>query len=290
MVKQNETHRFTILEKEMLSPGVKRYVVSVGPIARKRQAGQFVIIRVHEEGERIPLTIVDANPKRETVTLVVQEVGRTTKEMGLLRVGDNLMDVVGPLGNPTPIEYFGHVVCIGGGVGTAVVYPIAKALKEAGNHVTCIIGARTQDLIILEEELTAICDDVITSTDDGSYGIHGLVTDVLQKLINDGQSINVVYAVGPLPMMAAVSDLTKPYGIRTFVSLNPIMVDGTGMCGGCRVRVGGKTKFACVDGPEFDGHQVDFRELHRRQKMYIPQERESLKKFEEEHTCRLETL
>jgi len=250
-------------------------------IARKRKAGQFVILKVNEQGERIPLTIVDSDGENGTITIIFQIVGKTTALMAALNIGDDIQDVQGPLGNPTEIENFGHVVCIGGGVGVGVIYPITKALKEAGNRVTSIIGARTQSLIILEEEMKAASNELIVTTDDGSYGVHGFVSNVLQKIIDGGEKIDRVYAIGPVPMMKAIANLTRPYGIKTIVSLNAIMVDATGMCGACRVSVGGKTKFTCVDGPEFDGHQVDFDLLTNRLRMYCEQEGQSY----ERHRC-----
>jgi ferredoxin/flavodoxin---NADP+ reductase len=271
----------SIVSKENLSDSVVRMDILAPEIARKRKAGQFVILKVNEQGERIPLTIVDSNEEKGTITIIFQIVGKTTALMAALNAGDDIQDVQGPLGNPTEIENFGHVVCIGGGVGVGVIYPITKALKEAGNRVTSIIGARTQSLIILEEEMKAASNELIVTTDDGSYGVHGFVSNVLQKIIDNGEKIDRVYAIGPVPMMKAIANLTRPYGIKTIVSLNAIMVDATGMCGACRVSVGGKTKFTCVDGPEFDGHQVDFDLLTNRLRMYCEQEGQSY----ERHRC-----
>ena len=271
-----------IVLKKMLSPEIKLYKIRSPLIAKKRKAGQFVVVRLDQKGERFPLTIADSDPREGTITLVVQEVGMTTKKMGLLKEGDVLWDVVGPLGKPTEIEKFGTVVCVGGGVGNAVVYPIAKAMKAAGNRVISIIGARTKGLLILEEENRAVSDEIYVTTDDGSYGKHGFVTDELAGLLKDGLQVDLVVAIGPAIMMKAVCDLTKSHNIRTIVSLNSIMVDGTGMCGACRVEVGGKTKFACVDGPEFDGHQVDFDLLVTRLRMYLPEEKRAMEAFEEE--------
>ena len=279
-----------IVEKNVLSPNVTFFRVEAPLIARKREAGQFIILRIRENGERIPLTIMDANLEEGTISIVVQAVGATTIELCTLEVGDDIRDVVGPLGEPTPIEKAGSAVCIGGGVGTAVAYPIAKALKEKGNKVSAIIGGRTKDLVILENELNAICDQVVPCTDDGSHGIHGFVTDALQQMIDRKEKIDVIFAIGPLPMMSAVAELTRPLKIKTMVSLNPIMVDGTGMCGGCRVTVGKETKFTCVDGPEFDGHLVDFAELKKRQQSYIPQEKKALEQYEKLHNCKLEMV
>jgi ferredoxin--NADP+ reductase len=261
-----------IVSKEEIAPNTYRYQVRHPKIAKKRKAGQFVILRVHEGGERVPLTIVDSDPDEGTVTLIFQAVGHSTGELARLEVGDRLLDLAGPLGRPTHIENFGTACVMGGGYGTAPVLPIAAALKEAGNELIGIIGARTRELVILEQELGEICSRLEVATDDGSYGHHGFVTDVLQKLLDEGVHLDFVLAVGPTPMMKAVSNLTRERGIKTMVSLNPIMVDGTGMCGGCRVEVGGETKFACVDGPEFDGHLVNFDLLMKRQATYKPQE------------------
>jgi len=264
---------FPILHKEILAPTITKLIIGAPFIARKRKAGNFVIVRVIETGERIPLTIVDGDPQRGTITLIVQGVGKTTKLLLSKDVGDVLVDVVGPLGIPTPIEYHGAVACVGGGVGTAELYPIAQALKSAGNAVYSIIGARTKDLLILENEMAEFSNGLFVTTDDGSYRRKGFVTDQLKELLDSLLGIEAVYAIGPLPMMKAVAALTKKYGVKTIVSLNAIMVDGTGMCGGCRVTVGGEMKFACVDGPEFDGHHVDFDELIMRNRTYVDLER-----------------
>lgn len=258
---------FRILEVTSLGPTIRRYVVEAPLVARKRQAGHFVIVRVAENGERIPLTIVEGDPDRGTITLVVQAVGKTTRQMATLRAGDALPDLLGPLGNSTPIARHGAVACVGGGVGTAELLPIARALRAAGNIVHSVIGARSRDLLILQREMSRCSDSLAVTTDDGSCGRMGLVTGPLQELI-DGGRVDAVYAIGPLPMMRAVADLTRGPRIRTWASLNALMVDGTGMCGGCRVTVGGEMKFACVDGPEFDAHEVDFDELIRRSRMY----------------------
>jgi ferredoxin--NADP+ reductase len=268
-----------ILRKQTLAPGIKRFEVVAPEIAKRRKAGQFVILRVHEEGERIPITIADADPARGTITLIVQEVGMTTRIFGEKEAGDFLPDVCGPLGDPTHIKNFGHCVCLAGGVGVAEIYPVVEALGAAGNQVTAIIGARSQNLLILEEEMRRIAQQLFVTTDDGTYGIHGLVTKPLVEMLNNGQHIDRVFCIGPVPMMRAVAEVTRPYKISTFVSLNPIMVDGTGMCGGCRVTIGGKVKFACVDGPDFDAHQVDFDELVRRQQMYRNEEKEALEQY-----------
>jgi ferredoxin--NADP+ reductase len=287
---------FEIKAAELLAPDIKRFCIAAPRIARKRLAGQFVIVRIHEHGERIPLTIADADPVAGTITLVVQGVGKTTRLLNLLGAGDALLDVVGPLGEPSVIRHFGTVVVIGGGVGTAIALPTAVALKQAGNHVVGILGARTKQLVILESELRAASNELFVMTDDGSYGQHGLVTDKLQSLIDRGQTLDRVLAIGPIPMMQAVAELTRPWRIPTIVSLNPIMVDGTGMCGGCRVIVGGESKFACVDGPEFDAHAVDFTILKQRNALYRQQEQAALGRFQrdaqpdldEVPRCRLE--
>ncbi|HEY3396607.1 MAG TPA: sulfide/dihydroorotate dehydrogenase-like FAD/NAD-binding protein [Armatimonadota bacterium] len=263
-----------IVSKEEIAPATYRYVIAHPKIARKRKAGQFVILRTHEGGERVPLTIVDSDPEAGTVTLIFQAVGHSTRELAELGVGDRLLDLAGPLGQPTHIENFGKVCVIGGGYGTAPVLPIAAALAAAGNEMHGIIGARSKDLVILEKELSAICPDLRVATDDGSYGHHGFVTDVLAQLLTE-TTLDFVLAVGPTPMMRAVSNLTREHGIRTMVSLNPLMIDGTGMCGGCRVEVDGQTKFACVDGPEFDGHLVNFDLLMKRQATYRSHEAEA---------------
>ena len=269
-----------ILEKEFVSPQVFRMVVDAPDIARKRKAGQFIILRTCDAGERIPLTIADADAEKGTIELIVQIVGKSTTELSKLEAGDELCDFVGPLGRPTHIELFGTVVIIGGGVGIAPSHPIAQAMKAAGNNVISILGGRSKDLVIMEEKMTACSDRVLITTDDGSYGEKGLVTDALQKLIDEEVKIDMVVAVGPPIMMKFVALLTKKYDIPTLVSLNTIMVDGTGMCGACRVTVGDGTKFVCVDGPEFDGHKVDFDEMMKRQRMYEVQEKESMDRYE----------
>jgi ferredoxin--NADP+ reductase len=270
-----------ILEKEFITPEVFRMTVESPDIAAKRKAGQFVILRVCDAGERIPLTIADADAEKGTLELVVQVVGKSTKMLSELEVGDVICDLVGPLGRPTHIELFGTVVIVGGGVGIAPSHPIAQAMKAAGNNVVSILGGRTKDLVIMEEKMSACSDRIVITTDDGSYGTKGLVTDALQKLIDEGLKIDLVVAVGPPIMMKFVSLLTKKYDIPTLVSLNTIMVDGTGMCGACRVTIGEDTKFVCVDGPEFDGHLVDFDEMMKRQRMYEVQEKQSY----ESHTA-----
>ncbi len=267
---------YKILVKKDLAPNVKLFEMDAPLIARKAQPGQFVILRIDEDGERIPLTIADFDRQKGTITLIFQEVGATTKEMGLLNEGDSLLDLVGPLGKETHIENFGTVVCVGGGIGIAPVYPIARGMKQAGNKVISIIGARSKDILIYEQEMAAVSDELYITTDDGSKGHKGFVTDVLNDLIKKGVKIDLVMAIGPVVMMRSVAEATRPHGIHTVVSLNPIMVDGTGMCGGCRVAVGDETKFACVDGPEFDAHKVDFNALVARQKMYLDHEKRHL--------------
>lgn len=262
----------TILEANFIAPEVKKFQIYAPTIAKKRKPGQFVIIRTSDKGERIPLTIVDSDETAGSITLIVQGVGKSTHEINQLEQGDVIKDLVGPLGKPSEIDYFGHVVVIGGGVGTAVSFPQAKALKDAGNHVTAIVGARTKDLVILEDDLHQIADQVLVCTDDGSYCSMGFVTDQLQNLIDANTKIDYVLAVGPLPMMRAVAEMTRPHGIKTVVSLNSIMVDGTGMCGGCRVVIDNKVQFACVDGPEFDAHLVDFQNLMNRNRAYVHEE------------------
>ncbi|MBI4656013.1 MAG: sulfide/dihydroorotate dehydrogenase-like FAD/NAD-binding protein [Elusimicrobia bacterium] len=257
-----------IVYAKSLSKDVKLFEITNPYIAQKGLPGQFVVIRHREEGERIPLTIADIDRTKGTITIIFQEVGKTTKDLGKLKEGDFLLDILGPLGVPTEIEKCGTVVCIGGGVGAAVIYPIAKALKSAENKVIAIIGARTKELVILENKFKEITDELYITTDDGSYGRKGFVSDELKRLINEGNKIDRIWAIGPVIMMKVISDLTKPYGIKTTVSLNPIMIDGTGMCGGCRVQIGTETKFACVDGPEFDGHAVDFDLLMKRLSTY----------------------
>ncbi|MFA4915408.1 MAG: sulfide/dihydroorotate dehydrogenase-like FAD/NAD-binding protein [Syntrophales bacterium] len=272
-----------IVERIDLSEGVVKMVIEATAIAEKRMAGQFIVLRIDEKGERIPLTIVDSDTGRGAITIVFQVVGKTTAALAALEAGDYIADIQGPLGNPTEIENFGHVVCIGGGVGVGVIYPIAVALKRSGNKVTSIIGARTKELLILEEEMKNASNKLLVATDDGSYGFHGFVSAVLQDLIDAKERIDRVFAIGPVPMMRVICGVTRPYGIKTIVSLNPIMVDATGMCGACRVSVGGQTKFACVDGPEFDGHDVDFDLLMSRLRMYSTQEKESMEKYRCEH-------
>lgn len=269
-----------ILAKRELAPQVKLFKIHAPDIAEKAKPGQFVILRVDEKGERIPLTLVDWKNNEGAITLIFQEVGVSTRKLGQLEVEDEILNVVGPLGTPSDIKHYGSVAVACGGVGTAAAYPIAKAFKETGNKVISILGARTKELLILEDEMKETSHELYISTDDGSKGYKGFVSDVLKALIEKGYHFDVVYAVGPPLMMRATSEVTRPYAIKTIVSLNPIMVDGMGMCGACRVTVSGRTKFACVDGPEFDGHQVDFNELIKRLRMYQPEEKTALQFYE----------
>jgi len=256
-----------VLEARALAPDVVYFRIEAPKIARRRRAGQFVIVRVEADGERIPLTIADADPDEGWIALAVQAVGHTTTVMNRLEAGDSLVDLVGPLGEPSEVELFGTVAVIGGGLGTAIAYPVAKALADVGNDVVSIIGGRSKDYVIFESEMSACSDEIHACTDDGSHGFHGLVTTKLEEMMGH-RKIDRVVCAGPIPMMRAVAETTRPHGITTIASLNPIMVDGTGMCGGCRVSVGGESKFACVDGPEFDAHQVDFELLRRRNMAY----------------------
>jgi ferredoxin--NADP+ reductase len=278
---------FRVIDARQLASDVKWFRIEAPLVAKHRHPGQFVIVRLEETGERIPLTIAHADREAGTIELIVKAIGKTTIAMCEKNAGDSIADVMGPLGRPTDIEEVGHAVVVGGGVGTAVIYPLAQALREAGNYVSAITGGRTRDLVVLEEELAKVADVVYATTDDGSHGFKGTVADKLAEMLKDTERpIGAVYAAGPVPMMRAIADLTRPARIKTIVSLNPIMVDGTGMCGGCRVSVGEETQFACVDGPEFDGHQVDFSELADRLTAYRPQEREALERSR--HECRIE--
>lgn len=276
---------YKILSATFIAPNIKRFTIEAPKIAHKRKAGQFVIIRIDDFGERIPLTIADSDSEKGTIDIIVQGIGKTTNELNSLQTGNYLKDVVGPLGKASHIENYGTAVSIGGGVGTAIAYPTAVALKQAGNHTISIIGGRTKEFIILEDEMKKVCDEVFVTTDDGSYGKHGFVTNQLKELINS-RKIDFVLAIGPIPMMKAVADVTREKGIQTVVSLNPIMVDGTGMCGGCRATVDNKTVFVCVDGPEFDAHKVDFKTLMTRNQSYLMEEKVSI----EGHECNLNKL
>lgn len=274
---------FTIRKKECLSSGIYRYEIEAPRLARKTQPGQFVILRTDGRGERIPLTVADFDQDKGNITLIFQVVGASTKLLARMEEGDALLDLVGPLGQPSHIAAgIGTVVCVGGGIGIAPVYPIARGMQEAGNRVTSILGAKSRDILIMEEEMRAVSDEVLVTTNDGSYGIEGFVTTALTQLFERGEKIGLIYAIGPVVMMENVVETARPWGVKTIVSLNPVMVDGTGMCGGCRVEVGGKTKFACVDGPEFDGAVVDFAQLSARQGMYREMEAAA-----RAHVCRI---
>lgn len=273
-----------ILEKRQLlaSPDVSYYRIDAPLIARKGQPGQFVIIRVHDKGERIPLSLADIDAERGTISLIVMAVGKTTTELSTLGVGDDILDLCGPLGQPTHIGKYGRTILVGGGFGVAPLYPIARALKAAGNEVIAVMGARSKDLLLYEDEMNSVCDKVLVTTNDGSKGMQGLVTDALTKELQE-KGADMVMAVGPAIMMKVVSETTRPFGVKTIVSLNPIMIDGTGMCGGCRVHVGGEVRFACTDGPDFDGHQVDWDLLMSRQKMFTDKEKESFESWKARH-------
>ena len=273
---------YRIVTKQILGPVTKLYVIEEPEVARKAQAGQFIILRVSDKGERIPLTIADYDRSAGMITIVVQEIGKSTKELGRMNAGDELASVTGPLGRPTEIENYGTVVLVGGGLGIAPIYPICRSLRAAGNHVIGIIGARTKDLLFWEDEMRSVTDELIVGTDDGSYGRKALVTVPLKELLDSGRKIDRIWAIGPAIMMKFTALTSQPYGVMTIVSLNSIMVDGTGMCGACRVSVGGKTRFACVDGPEFDGHQVDWNLLLSRQRIYLDLEKTALEAYERE--------
>jgi len=277
---------FKIVRKKELNSAVTLMEIEAPFVAKKAKAGQFIIFRIDEQGERVPLTIAGYDREKGTVTIIFQKVGFATKALGNLNEGDYIRDFVGPLGKPTPVEGKKKVCVVGGGVGCAIALPSAAGFKAAGADVTVIVGFRSKDIVILEEEFKAVSDRLIMMTDDGTYGRHGLVTQPLQELLEAGEQFDEVLAIGPVPMMKFVCKTTEPFGIHTSVSLNPIMVDGTGMCGGCRVTVGGETKFACVDGPEFDGHKVDFAELMSRNSIYRGREAE----VDEKHTCRMDAM
>jgi len=270
---------YEILFKQDLTPVTKLYEILAPDVARKAQAGQFVIIRIHEEGERIPLTIADFDREKGNITMVFQEVGKSTVHLGTLKEGDKLANLIGPLGNSTEIKGHKKVLCVGGGIGIAPIFPIVRGFKEAGAEVISIIGARTKELLIFEQRMKEVSDRLIITTDDGSYGHHGFVTDVLKQILDERDDVALVVGIGPVPMMKFLCKMTKEYDVKTVVSLNPIMVDATGMCGACRVSVGGRTRFCCVEGPEFDGHQVDFDELVKRQRAYLTEEKTSMDRF-----------
>ncbi|MBC7236302.1 MAG: sulfide/dihydroorotate dehydrogenase-like FAD/NAD-binding protein [Chloroflexi bacterium] len=272
---------YRIVKKEVLAPVSKLLVIEAPDVARKAQAGQFVIVRAHEKGERIPLTIADFDREAGTITIVVQEVGKTSTYLGHMEEGDHLASFTGPLGTPTEIEKYGTVVLVGGGLGIAPIYPICRELRQVGNHVIGIIGARNKDLLFWEDKMRTVTDELIVCTDDGSYARKALVTVPLKELLDQGRKIDRVWGIGPAIMMKFVSLTTQPYGVKTIVSLNSIMVDGTGMCGACRVSVGGRTRFACVDGPEFDGHEVDWDLLLSRLRIYQDLEQIAMQKYRE---------
>jgi len=271
--------KYTITRKEALNAEDFLIEVEAPLVAKKFKAGQFLILRIHDKGERIPLTTTDCDPEKGLVRMIIKAVGKTTSELGRLGKGDSVSDIVGPLGNPSEIKKFGTVVCIGGGTGIACLYPIIKALKAAGNHVVAIIGARTKDKLVWEDEIKTICDDLIVTTDDGSYGRKGVVTEPLEEILKN-KTVDRVIAIGPMIMMKFVAKTTESYGVKTVVSLNTIMIDGTGMCGGCRVFIGGEMKFTCIDGPEFDGHKVNFDELMNRLDMFKEKEKQAMEYYE----------
>jgi ferredoxin/flavodoxin---NADP+ reductase len=282
-----------LIKKEQLTEDIVKFDIEAPIIAEKARAGQFVIIRTHEEGERIPLTIADSDPGKGTISIVVLRAGRTTCYLMNMAQGDNILDVVGPLGRETEIENFGKVIVVGGGVGIAPILPITRSMKYTGNYVVSIIGAKNSQSLILKEDISAASDESYVCTDDGSEGFHGFVSGFLSDYITDGENsknfkkIERVIAIGPVLMMRAVSEVTRKYNIKTIVSLNSIMVDGTGMCGACRVEVNKETRFACVDGPEFDGHEVNFELLISRHKIYLGEEKESMDQYLIDHECKL---
>ncbi len=277
---------YEILEKKILCPQIKEIVLDTPAIAQKAQAGQFIVIRIDEKGERIPLTVADYDREKGTMTVIFQEAGKTTQQLGALNKGDFIMDVAGPMGIPSSMEKVGTVVCVGGGVGSAALYILLKAFKKAGNKTVAIIGAKTKEFLFWEEKIRSVSSQMFVTTDDGSYGRKGFVTEELESFIKN-EKCDLIFAVGPMVMMNAVCRVSEPYKIKTIVSLNSIMVDATGMCGACRVEVGGETKFACVDGPDFDGHKVNFQLLLQRQKMYLTEEKTILEmgKTNEEREC-----
>lgn len=290
---------YKVIMHESIATDVHRMVIEAPLIAKKRLAGQFIMLRIDEHGERIPLTIADANIEAGTITLIYQSVGKTTHQLATKEVGSFILDVAGPLGKPTHIENYGTCICVGGGIGKAPLFPIAEALKKAGNEVISIVGARGKDLLILEDELALVSDELIVCTDDGSHGRKALVTEPLKEILESGRKVDLVVAIGPGVMMKFVAKTTEPFGIKTMVSLNSIMIDGTGMCGGCRVTIGGETLFTCVDGPEFDGHLVDWDQMIKRMEAYKGAECASMERWEHrreqdmearrERLCRLES-
>jgi len=273
---------YEIIDKKELTPGIHLLEINAPMIAKNAKAGQFVMLMINDVGERIPLTMADWNAEKGTITIIALEVGKTTMNLGKMKKGDKLRSVVGPLGLETEGRKYGTVVCIGGGIGIALMYPVVRALKQAGNKVISIMGAKTAETLILEDEIAAHSDELFICTDDGTKGHHGFVSDILKQQLDESKQVDMVYAVGPIIMMKVITDITRPYEIETIVSLNPIMVDGTGMCGSCRVSVDGKMKFACVDGPEFDGHKVDFQLLIERNKRYLEEEKLAIERYAKE--------
>ena len=269
---------FKILHKETVAPQVTSMIIEAPYIAKHHKAGNFVVLRIREKGERIPLTIADSDSDKGTITLLFQAIGKTTEELGMLKAGDSIRDIAGPLGHASPVKKYGRCVLVGGGIGSATLFPILKALKREQNKVTVILGARAKEFLVWPDKFSEYADETLLTTDDGSSGRKGFVTETLKEVIEDGK-VDIVIAVGPVLMMQAVSEMTKPYEVKTLVSLNPVMVEGTGMCGACRVTVSNRTRFACIEGPEFDGHEVDFRELANRLGFYRAEEAESLAKF-----------
>ncbi|OGR43616.1 MAG: ferredoxin-NADP reductase [Elusimicrobia bacterium GWA2_61_42] len=278
---------YKIIRKEELSSTVSRHVIYAPLIAAKAKAGHFVILRAREGGERIPVTLVDWSPENGTVTVIIQAIGKSTTEMNAFKTGESFSDVAGPLGTPVEIKNYGTVLGVGGGVGIAELYPIARAFKEAGNRIISILGARNKDLLILEKEMAGLSDKVLVTTDDGSSGKKGLVTDAMKELYAAGEKLDAVFTIGPIIMMKFVAETSRPHGTPTFASLNPVMLDGTGMCGGCRVEVGGKPRFACVEGPMFDAHLTNFDLLLKRTAAYRENEKESLERYARDHQCRI---
>jgi len=269
---------FKILRKDIVAPNVTSMVIEAPYISKHHRAGNFVVLRIHEKGERIPLTIAESDSDKGTITLLFQRIGKTTQELGMLKAGAMIRDIAGPLGHATPVKRYGRCMLVGGGIGSATLFPILKALKKKGNKVTVILGARTKELLVWPDKFSLYADETLLTTDDGSSGKRGLVTEILKDVLEDSK-IDLAIAVGPVRMMQSVAEMTKPYGVKTLVSLNPVMVEGTGMCGACRVTVSDKTRFACIDGPEFDGHEVDFAQLTKRLEFYRTEEEESLAKF-----------
>lgn len=272
---------YKIIKKRAISPQVDEMVIEAPQIARRHKAGNFIIIRINQKGERIPLTIADSDKEKGTITLLFQKIGKSTETLGRLRGGRSISDLAGPLGHATPIKKYGHCVLVGGGIGAATIHPIMKSLKAENNRITTILGARTKELLAWEKKFRAHSDDLLITTDNGSAGVKGVVTEPLKETI-ENSDVNIVIAVGPIRMMQAVAELTRTYGIKTLVSLNPIMVEGTGMCGACRVSIAGTTKFACIEGPEFDAHDVDFDELVNRLGFYREEEAEAMKAFKKQ--------